>query len=192
VSLYELLLYIHIVGAVVWLGGGVATQFFALRALASGDSRRIAGFALDIKWVGDRVLASASLLTLVAGIALVWESEAWGFGDDWIVIALVLFAITFAAGVGFFGPESARIAKVVESEGADSPAAQARISRILVLSRLDLVLLFLIVFDMAVKPSFDEDAWTIVIALAVAAVFAALLTVGRGGQRRQPAGATAE
>ena len=191
-TLYELLLYAHLIGAVVWLGGGVATQFFALRALASGDSRRIAAFALDIKWLGDRVLALASLLTLIAGIALVWESEAWGFGDDWIVIALVLFAITFVAGVGFFGPESGRIAALVSSEGADSPAAQARIRRILILSRVDLVLLFLIVFDMAVKPSFDEDAWTIVLALAIAAVLAALLTIGRGDPRREAAGATAD
>ena len=191
-TLYELLLYAHLIGAVVWLGGGGATQFFALRALASGDSRRIAAFALDIKWLGDRVLALASLLTLIAGIALVWESEAWGFGDDWIVIALVLFAITFVAGVGFFGPESGRIAALVSSEGADSPAAQARIRRILILSRVDLALLFLIVFDMAVKPSFDEDAWTIVLALAIAAVLAALLTIGRGDPRREAAGATAD
>jgi uncharacterized membrane protein len=191
VTLYELLLYLHLGAAITWVGGGVATQFFALRALHSGDSRRIAAFALDIKWVGDRVLASASLLTLLAGLALVWESAAWGFGDDWIVIALVLFAFTFLAGVGFFGPESGRISALVEREGADSPAAQARIRRILLVSRIDLVLLFLIVFDMVVKPSFD-DAWTLVLALAAAVAIAALLTVGRGGVGRRPAGAMAE
>ena len=185
-SLYELLLFLHLGAAITWLGGGVATQFFALRALKSGDSARIAGFALDIKWIGDRVLAFASLLTLIAGIALVLESDAWGFGDDWIVIALVLFAVTFLAGVGFFGPESGRIAALVSSEGAESPAAQARIRRILVLSRIDLVLLFLIVFDMAVKPSFD-DGWTIVLALAVAVALAALLTLGSRARPAAPA-----
>ena len=191
-TLYDFLLFVHLGAAITWLGGGVATQFFAMRAIASGDSKRIAAFALDIKWIGDRVLAIASILTLIAGIALVWESEAWGFGDDWIVIALALFAFTFLAGVGFFGPESGRISALVEREGADSPAAQARIRRILVLSRIDLVLLFLIVFDMTVKPSFD-DGWTIVLALAAAVAIAVLLTLGRGRPLgREPAGATAE
>ena len=190
-SLYEFLLFLHLSGAVVWLGGGVATQFFALRALHSNDTRRIAAFAGDIEWVGSRVLTVASLVTFLAGISLVLESDVWGFGDDWIVIALALFAVTFVAGVGFFGPESGRISKLVATEGADSPAAQARIRRILVLTRLDLVLLFLIVFDMTVKPSFD-DGWTLVLALAAAVVLAALLTVRPGGASRIPADATAE
>ena len=190
-SFYELLLFLHLGGAITWLGGGVATQFFALRALAAGDSRRIAAIAADIEWVGSRILSTASLLTLIAGLALVWESDAWGFGDDWIVIALVLFAVTFLAGIGFFGPEAGRISALVATEGAESPAAQARIRRILILTRIDLVLLFLIVFDMAVKPSFD-DAWTLVLALAAAVGISALLTIRRGGARGEPAGATAE
>ena len=190
-TFYEFLLFVHLGAAITWLGGGVATQFFALRALATGDSHRIAGFTADIEWVGSRVLSLASILTLIAGLALVWESAAWGFGDDWIVIALVLFAFTFLAGIGFFGPESGRISALVASEGAESPAAQARIRRILVLSRIDLVLLFLIVFDMVVKPSFD-DGWTLVLALAAAVAIAALLTLGRGRPPGEPAGATAE
>jgi hypothetical protein len=45
-----------------------------------------------------------------------------------------------------------------------------------VLTRIDLMVLFLIIFDMSVKPSFD-DGWTIVGGLAGAAALAALLTV---------------
>ena len=45
----------------------------------------------------------------VTGILLVIDSDFWGFGDDWIVIGLALFAVTFLAGI-FFGPESGRLA----------------------------------------------------------------------------------
>lgn len=190
-SLYELLLFLHLTGATVWLGGGVATQFFALRALRSREPGRLSAFAADVEWVGNRVFMLAALLTLVAGLALVLESDAWGFGDDWIVIALALFAVTFVAGAAFFGPESGRISKLVASEGADSPAVQARIRRILVLSRLDLVLLFLIVFDMSVKPSFSDGS-TIVLALASAVALGALLTVRPVRRIAEPARATAD
>jgi hypothetical protein len=29
----------------------------------------------------------ASLVALLSGVGLVWESELWTIGDDWIVIA---------------------------------------------------------------------------------------------------------
>ena len=38
---------------------------------------------------------------------LVIESDFYGFGDDWIVIALVLYATTFLAGLLFLGPSPA-------------------------------------------------------------------------------------
>ena len=173
-TFYEFLLFVHIASAAIWVGGGAMIQFFGLRVLASGDSNRLADFAGNVEWVGSRVLTSASLLALLSGLGLVWESEFWGFGDDWIVIGLILFAITFLAGAGFFGPESGRIKKLIESEGAD--AAQPRVKRLLVLTRIDLMILFLIIFDMSVKPSFD-DGGTLLGAIAVAAALAALFTV---------------
>ena len=58
---------------------------------------RLAQLGQDIEWIGGRVLVPASALAVVSGILLVIESDFWGFGDDWIVIGLVLFAITFFA-----------------------------------------------------------------------------------------------
>jgi uncharacterized membrane protein len=173
-TFYEFLLFVHIASAAIWVGGGAMIQFFGLRVLASGDPNRLADFASNVEWVGSRFLTSASLVALLSGLGLVWESEFWGFGDDWIVIGLILFAITFLAGAGFFGPESGRIKKLIESEGAD--AAQARVKRLLVLTRIDLMILLLLIFDMSVKPSFD-DGGTLIGAVAVAAALAALVTV---------------
>ncbi len=83
-------------------------------------------------------------------------------GEFWIVIALVIYVASFAAGAGFFGPESGRISTLVRVEGADSPDAQARTRRILMLSRLELVLLVLAVLDMAAKPT-SGDTGVIVV-----------------------------
>ena len=137
---FQFLLFVHIACVAIWLGGAAMIQFFSLRALASDDPVRTATFASDVEWVGKRVFVPASLLVLVAGILIVLDSDFYGFGDDWIVIALVLFAVTFAAGAGFFGPESGRIAKLIDAEGPTSPAVGARVRRILALSRADLVL----------------------------------------------------
>ena len=117
----------------------------------------------------------------MSGILLVIDSDFWGFGDDWIVIGLVLFAITFLAGALFFGPESGRLGKLVEAEGPTSPAVQEKLRRLLALTRADLMLLFLIIFDMAVKPEWgDASLWIAV--LAFAALAAVLVRNGLNAQ----------
>ena len=164
-TLYEFLLFLHISAAVVWGGGGAMIQFFGLRVLGANDPHRLAQFGGDVERIGNRALVPAALTAFLSGLALVWESDFWTFGEDWIVIGLVLFAITFLAGSTFFGPESGRIKKLIEAEGAE--AAEGRIRRLIVLTRIDLVILFLIIFDMTVKPSFS-DGWTILGALLIA------------------------
>lgn len=172
-SWYEFLLFVHIATAATWVGGAAMIQFFALRAIGSDDPTRLSALARDVEWISTRVLIPASLLTVVAGVVMVVDADFWSFGDDWIVIGLILFAITFLAGALFFGPESGRIGKLIEAEGASSTRAQARVQRILALSRADLMLLFLIIFDMAVKPSINDVS--LYVAVAVAAVIAAIL-----------------
>ena len=151
----EFLLFVHVAMAIVWAGGGLMVQFFALRVSLSGDASRMATLGRDVEWIANRVFIPASLLAFLSGVLLVVESDFYRFGDDWIVIGLLLYATTFLAGLLFLGPESGRIARL-QAEG--SPEADQRTLRLIMLSRLDLVLLFLIVYDMTVKPSFDDPA----------------------------------
>jgi len=182
-SLCEFLLFVNIAMAVTWIGGAAVIQFFALRALQSDDPMRMATLGGDIEWIGNRVFIPASLLAVASGIALVLESDAWGFGDDWVLIGIVLYVITFLAGALFFGPESGRIGKQIQAEGPGTSAVQARIRRILALTRADLVLLFLIIFDMSVKPGFGDAALWIAVLVAAAVAFV-LVRNGLAAQMR--------
>jgi uncharacterized membrane protein len=148
---YELLKFVHVAAAIVWVGGAAAIQFFALRILWSGDPLRLAAFGRDVDWVGNRVFVPSALAVVVLGFLLVWDGP-YELGMTWIWLSLVIFAVSFLVGAAFFGPESKRIAKQIEAEGPESPAAQARIARLIRLTRIDLVLLFAIVFLMVVKP----------------------------------------
>jgi uncharacterized membrane protein len=188
VTWYEFLLFFHISMVVIWVGGGAMIQFFALRILKASDPMRLADFARDVEWLSTRVFIPSSLLAFLSGVLLVIEAEFLGFGDDWIVIGLILFAATFLAGALFFGPESGRIGKLIETEGPTAPAVQARIQRILALTRADLMLLFLIIFDMSVKPAWgDLSLW---VAIAGFAALAAILV--RHGLRSRVGMASAE
>jgi uncharacterized membrane protein len=157
--------------AVIWVGGGLMMQFFGIRAAMSGDPSRFATLGADIKWIAERVFIPSSLLAFLTGVLLVIESDFYGFGDGWIVIGLLLYATTFLAGLLFLGPESGRVGTLMAER---SPAAGPRMLRLLMLIRLDLVVLFAMIYDMTVKPDFG-DAASILWGVAGAAVAAGLI-----------------
>jgi len=143
---------VHVVAAAVWVGGAAMLQALAFRILRTGDGRRQADFAKDSEVVGMRVFIPATWILLLAGIAMMINLD-WSWGQNWIVFGLIAFALSFAIGAGFLGPEGGRIAAVIERDGPESPEASARIHRILLISRCELVVLLAVIVNMVVKPT---------------------------------------
>jgi hypothetical protein len=75
-----------------------------------------------------------------------------GYNQFWIIFGLVAWGLSAATGMLFLGPEAHRLNKVAAEHGPKSPEAQARLRRILLVARVDVALMFLIVFDMVAKP----------------------------------------
>jgi hypothetical protein len=152
-TLYEGMLYVHVAAAMIWIGGATMLQFVALRARTRGP-RGMEEFGSDMAWIGKHVMMPASLVVLACGIGLV--ADSWSFGADWVLVALVLYAVAFVAGVGYFEPEGARLGRAI-AEGRVAEA-QRRAARLTVVTRIELSLLYLIVFDMFFKPTFSDHA----------------------------------
>ena len=148
---YEWLLFFHIAASIVWLGGGVAIQILAVRANRADDPVRMTTIAHEAEWVGMRIFLPSSLIVLIIGVILTIDGP-WDFGQTWIILALIGFGISFVTGAAYLGPESGRIGKLLAAEGPESPAVRARIQRIFLVSRIELVLLYLIALDMVIKP----------------------------------------
>jgi uncharacterized membrane protein len=165
---------IHVICAVVWVGGATVIQAYALRILATDDGRRQAEFAKDTEIVGMRTFTPASLILFLAAVGMMVNAH-WPWGQNWVVFGLIAFGLSFAIGVGFIGPESGRLGHLIETEGPDSPAVKARIRRILMVSRAELVVLLTVVWNMVVKPV-GMGGWfwgsIVVMFVAVAAVIA--------------------
>jgi uncharacterized membrane protein len=141
---------LHVLMAIVWIGGALMIQLFAFRILADSDPRRIAEFTRDVELISLRTFLPASLILVVLGFVLMHQGGwDWQF---WSVFAIVVWAISFVAGAAFLGPESGRIGKLIgERDGVDGEI-QSRIERILLFSRVDMVLIALIAMDMVLKP----------------------------------------
>jgi uncharacterized membrane protein len=150
-DLYELLKFFHVLFAATWLGTAVQQQFASARARASNDQAVLARFADDAEWLGKKLFAPAAGLTALFGVLLVLQS-GWDFKDLWVAIGIVLFLVAVFTGARFLTPESGRLRDLISAKGLDDQEVRARISRILMVTRIDLLLLVLVVADMVIKP----------------------------------------
>jgi uncharacterized membrane protein len=162
-SYYEVLLFLHIAAAAVWLGSGFFLQMLVFRAGKAGDAPLLQGIASNSGWMAQRIFIPASLVVLVVGILLTIEGP-WSFGDLWIVLGLTGYAFSFLVGILFIEPEGKRIAKAMAA--GDQGRAAFHVNRINTVSRIELVVLYLVVAVMALKPTGD-DTGTLVLAAAL-------------------------
>ena len=86
-SYYNVLLFLHIAGAVVWVGGGAALTILGTR-FATVDTPGLEGLFRQSAWLSSRVFTPASLVVLVAGILLVIEGP-WSFSHLWVELGLL-------------------------------------------------------------------------------------------------------
>ena len=150
---YKWFLAIHILAAVVWVGSDVAIQILTIRGKRSGESSYLAHLATEIEWYGTRVLLPSSLTIVIFGFLLINQSDgAYDLGDFFVGFAFAVWIFSFLIGLLFLGPESGRIGKLLLERGTGDPEYQRRLSRLFLTSRIELLLLILVVLDMAVKP----------------------------------------
>jgi uncharacterized membrane protein len=150
VSAYEIYLLLHILAAVIWVGGAATAQVFAHRIVKGGSPAELVGFGKNVEWVGLRLYMPAGFVLLITGFLLVEDGD-WSY-DFWVIFGLVVFGLSFLAGALFFGPESGRIAKLVEQHGPEHAEVQRRLRRLIKSSRVELALLVAVVVDMVIKP----------------------------------------
>ena len=149
-SYYEFLKFVHVVMAVVWVGGGITIQILAFKLQKEQNGPRMASFAKDAGFLGERVFGPASGVLLLAGILMVVDT--WDFSDTFIIIGIVGFLATVVTGLFFLTPESKKVGAIIEQRGPDDPEAQAGIRRLITISRIDAVVLLVVIFNMVTKP----------------------------------------
>jgi uncharacterized membrane protein len=101
VVLYDTLLFLHILAAMVWVGGAVLLGVLARSVLSSGQPEEVERFLATLRFVGPRVLAPATIGVAALGIWMVLNSAAWDFGQTWVQLALVLLGTAFVIGAAY-------------------------------------------------------------------------------------------
>ena len=149
-TLYNWLLVLHILAAMVWVGGAVMLGAQATRVVRAGDHDEVARFLKSLRVIGPIVLAPATVLVLGLGIWMVLNSAAWDFKQEWVQIALGLFAGAFLIGAAH--QSRAAIQAERASQRGDQAEALRQLTRRSVGYWVILVILVVAVWDMVMKP----------------------------------------
>jgi uncharacterized membrane protein len=142
---------IHVGAAVTWVGGGLFITICAVLAELANDDDQLLQIGHWAEKVAGRLFPVMSFVVLGFGMAMTANGDI-GYDTFWIIFGLVAWALSAATGILFLGPESKRLNRAAAEHGPKSPEVQARLQRILLVVRVDVALMFLIVFDMVVKP----------------------------------------
>jgi uncharacterized membrane protein len=148
---YALFKAVHVVFAVVWIGGGTLITISGIRAQRSDDVREVLAIARQAAFAGEKIFAPAGLVVFLMGIAMMVNTD-WGWSHFWILAGLVGYAATFVTGVAVLSPLAKRISASAEANGPEHPETLALIGRILLVARVDIALLLLVIVDMVTKP----------------------------------------
>jgi uncharacterized membrane protein len=147
---YQVLLYIHIVCAVIWVGGAFAIQALAILVSRSDDPMELPRLGRNLEIIGSRVFMPAATLLFLSGVVMTIQN--WAFGNAWIAVSVGLWVLSAIAGALYLGPRAKRVAALFDAEGTASVEARRLIGQLFVVSRLELVSFAVIIALMVFKP----------------------------------------
>src|SRR5688572_28494646 len=123
-TLYELLLMLHVFAAIIWLGAGFVFTVMVALARREGDAQREASYHADIDRLATTLFIPAAMATFIFGLATAIEGN-WDFGQAWIIIGIAGWLLSFLIGILYFKPESERIAALGEQGEAGMAEAMS-------------------------------------------------------------------
>jgi hypothetical protein len=142
----DLFLFLHIIGAAGWIGGGLYGYFAYPTVTRTGPPAAAPILKGFDRW-GGAYFGVTSGLVLLSGIALVLASDAFGWDDAFVLIGLGAFLFTGIMQGAVGRKANERLTAAAET-GTDIPHAVNWWRRT---SLIDLLVLFFVVWAMVTK-----------------------------------------
>lgn len=147
VNTLNVLVSIHVLAAVFWVGGGFLLNVAMLLAARSGDpASRLAAMRLA-HFVGPRLFLPLALIVLGTGIWLTEKYYDWDL--LWIVLGVVGLVTAISIALLYLSPRAARAVAAMEQSVPPPPGR----NWVPIVGRLNLLLVSAVVVIMVIKPT---------------------------------------
>ena len=146
----DLLLTIHVLSAVAWVGGSV----FALALgyyLRGRDIDTRVEYTRWTEWLGPRYFAPLSVAVIIAG-PLLADDIGYDLDQTWLTLGFIGWFLSFLIGVAFYPREGKKREQLIEQHGIAHESVAASVNRVLTAATIDTLIVTLVVIDMTTKP----------------------------------------
>lgn len=148
--MFDLLAFLHVLAAVVWVGGALMVGILGFRMPTADPVHRM-GFARDVLFLGRRVFTPAIVVALATGVWMVIDADpVYAFEQVWIAAGLGALLTTAGIGTGFILPKTRAAIGMVDA--GDGPGAAALLRKVSLAGRFNATLLVATVALMVFKP----------------------------------------
>ena len=149
-DLYTVMKFVHVLAAIAWVGGAIMLDMLISQARRSGSQSDVLMLLAKTERYGKTFFSPSAVLVLVAGIVM--ASIGGIMAAPWVSFGFLGVFISAGLGMGYLTPKSRQLRQMIEARGMQDPEAVALGSRMMLISRIDLVLLVLVVAAMVFKP----------------------------------------
>jgi uncharacterized membrane protein len=143
---HDWLLFIHILSAIVYLGGAIAVT-----AQATGATAMPRQF-LALADVAGKAIGAGAVILFLSGVGMVLESAVWGFSDTFVLIGIGGLLIAGAVEGMVSRKRIAAVKATIEEDGPDAAEVGQGIRQVMLVNTAVLALLVFVVWAMVFKP----------------------------------------
>ncbi len=148
---YEFLKFLHVAAVIAWVGAPVAFAVLQARLRKAEDRAALMGMGRQMETMGKIYFSPLAAATLVTGILMVATTDGLSFGDPWILLGFAGMAATLGIGLGVITPMGKKLAEASQAVPPDGAAIAILSKRMAMLSIVNIVILFFVVWAMVVK-----------------------------------------
>ena len=149
--MYDVLQFLHVASAIIWIGSGVCLVALTGAMTKAGDRATLMAMSRYLESLGPKLFGGAAMGTLLFGILTLLNGRGMSWAHPWIVIGLAGVAVSMVI-VGLSAPVNKRLAAAAQEHGPDHADVTAALKTTRLYNYIDLAVLFFVVWAMVAKP----------------------------------------
>ena len=149
---FQLLLFVHILAVVIWIGGALVGMLIGMQLRKSGDAAAFSKFCTAFATIAGPMFGGSAVLVGITGIWMVAMDGAPDFSDRWVSIGLTGWLVSLVMGATVVGMSWTKLGRVLAEPGATLEGAAALTKRAVTLTWIDLAIRVAVVYVMVWRP----------------------------------------
>jgi uncharacterized membrane protein len=152
-TLETLVRFLHLLAAIVWLGGVVALNILQLQVGRGPDRAALGPVLRRSDLYGRAVIAPAGVVTLLTGILLVIQDDQVSWSDLWVWWGIAGMVVSLGLGATLIRANNAGLRRLTAQPVPDDRQVSAGQRRAAVLYAINLLVLLSVVWAMVFQPT---------------------------------------